>query len=1219
MSKSITIKGSYVPYAKKQAVTFYTSSKHIYFNKDLDIDLDQYISALKQNLLATAVKAPAGNYRSGFTVTYTTISRENSDNNPEAYLATLPESEWSTLSPATDPDKPCLWKKVQEQIYNPETGVTTLSSPQYQYCGSLGETGIDGASCEWIFKLTRDSNQAAIKQLLNQELDEDYLKNPDYQQSDHIPASPKYNSIWRDNQPTLTNNYPLLWVATRRRKNGYWAHWSEPSIFNRKAVDGIQTGIIYTKCNGEFNQKQWENDWKILTVILSFNAASGKVIIDKSKISDEDSLNYDWYNDTANFNDAEDTIYQAVAYFKDQVCYKLEAPIKITGPDGIGSDGAGMEFIYCSYYTQVDNLTTTYPLPMQAATYTNINIDKGWVDKISEAPFSAAQGYMYVSYRNGNYVDENNWYWVVNNKRYGRGDQATYSIDDPDNLAALQAGNYGWSTPALFSRWGANGKDSNEVEFIYLQISKDNYDYLTTTLEGNWPKFTDLDADFPYTIFGSEKVQWTDDPKGVTIDKPYEYVCIRKSTLNSEGKREFPDWDTSKISIWNNYTESTHISFNIYPNLIMIKDKIPVDNNVVTVEIKENEGLKVCNAISLNGDKFENDETNYQVDSNYTVTLKKNTKNQNWTITVTSVEDPSKPLNIQGYIGDVLVGEAVCTFMEQAKDGIADSYSGIGAYICTLNGGEVSFDEKTEGIFTAQTAGSASFMFKPIFNKADFSLKIELLELGKTKYTFTASDPKESVSIQWSGIDNISALTNIKEFQTTSINYLLYNQIRVKMENSVKTVYEKVFDLTGDEGYCVNKDKDASVSIYKSDTFTSAFTQLANYFNKKVTNDSTEGYTQIMQTAKDIIASAQQYEETHTYETTWTLEARKALLQGFVDGLDTVGIRIQPSSNSDEESVTYENEYSLTLKAGITKFINEADQDIMTLDENGNLKLQGTTTVKGALQAKTIGYKLCKVRDNWHKDLFNEDGSHKTDNSSELADYAGQNLWITAELIPNEGLTPAGLFLSGKASVYIFPVNYIDKEYFNSETVIKDKITSKTSLNSFYALPNPSDVPGLSLELIFLSKLAPINPYYNSTGNSQDLGKIYIAIQGRKAYWGTDAQNAGVKDFNGIYVFPTVEDRASGSKVATSLLTDSQGTGSSSDITLPNGYFHIYTYNSFIIKTRASTGGRGEFLVFNIANLLEKDSNKISCLKGVYLKFMSTGTAWNLIDWHTFK
>ena len=102
-----------------------------------------------------------------------------------------------------------------------------------------------------------------------------------------------------------------------------------------------------------------------------------------------------------------------------------------------------------------------------------------------------------------------------------------------------------WSTPVLWSRWGANGQDSANIEYIYCALDSEYWPYDDERNPEKWV----LDDNFQNNeyIRPNQSTLWFDNPVGLTESKPYQYVSIRKRTY---------DLVTDSYN-WQSYSEPT--------------------------------------------------------------------------------------------------------------------------------------------------------------------------------------------------------------------------------------------------------------------------------------------------------------------------------------------------------------------------------------------------------------------------------------------------------------------------------------------------------------------------------------------------------------------------------------------------------------------------------------------------------------------------------------
>lgn len=146
-------------------------------------------------------------------------------------------------------------------------------------------------------------------------------------------------------------------------------------------------------------------------------------------------------------------------------------PVRITGENGKdGQDGKSIEFIY-----KVSNR-----VPNSSDKSSSVNEDGSVPDGWTDHPTG---------------VSESNQYeWMCVRTK-------------TDDLWS------DWNGPTVWSKWGANGKDGDGVEYIYKRT--------TTNLSPDRPTEVSQEDDFV-------PEGWADDPTGVNENNMYEWVCVRK-------------------------------------------------------------------------------------------------------------------------------------------------------------------------------------------------------------------------------------------------------------------------------------------------------------------------------------------------------------------------------------------------------------------------------------------------------------------------------------------------------------------------------------------------------------------------------------------------------------------------------------------------------------------------------------------------------------------
>lgn len=188
-------------------------------------------------------------------------------------------------------------------------------------------------------------------------------------------------------------------------------------------------------------------------------------------------------------------------------------PVRITGENGKdGQDGKSIEFIY-----KVSNR-----VPNSSDKPSSVNEDGSVPDGWTDHPTG---------------VSESNQYeWMCVRTK-------------TDDLWS------DWNGPTVWSKWGANGKDGDGVEYIYKRT--------TTNLSPDRPTEVSQEDDFV-------PEGWTDDPTGVNENNMYEWVCVRKykEGIWSEfsnpalwakwGEKGEPGQDGKTLYTWIRYAEDAN-------------------------------------------------------------------------------------------------------------------------------------------------------------------------------------------------------------------------------------------------------------------------------------------------------------------------------------------------------------------------------------------------------------------------------------------------------------------------------------------------------------------------------------------------------------------------------------------------------------------------------------------------------------------------------------
>ena len=464
---------------KREEIPYDEDGKQLSFSTDAEtvyvdgVPLKTWLSRLEAKL-TEAAKGQDGNSFGGFQTDYAAVSdQDNSLDKVKLIVG------WSPTSPALTVEKPHLWKRVQTKLQSP-SGEVSITNVDYEYCGSLGATGLDAEWKEWIFRLT-DNKKSEIEMagILQDELKfyYDSDKNSPFQQNDFIPT------YWNDDMQTVTDEHTIQWCASRYKKNGVWSEFGNVHVFGRKPLDAVTVNNIYA-ITQEVTEDCWDEDKGKFKDSLFLDRDSGIVSGFPS------GTHYDWKDSIPNAP-ATAIIYQASVYFQGETYVGADFPVRITGPAGVGSDGTGIEFVYCvsdseKYKDTEDNennegtegtKSDIYNLPKFYPSEKHYTSSGGWFDTAGECPISPNNPYQFMRQRLGQYVDDNNWYWWYKGKKYGKTPTPNPSILDPSQ--APEEWNYGWSEPVLWSSWGTDGVDGDGVQYVYVRLTEAEYQFVS--------------------------------------------------------------------------------------------------------------------------------------------------------------------------------------------------------------------------------------------------------------------------------------------------------------------------------------------------------------------------------------------------------------------------------------------------------------------------------------------------------------------------------------------------------------------------------------------------------------------------------------------------------------------------------------------------------------------------------------------------------------------
>ena len=970
----LDIKGPYIPYNKdKEPISFYTSAEGIYFDSDLDQTLENKVETIKSEVLTYAKEAVTGikgDSYGGCETKYAVLPKDLGDLTQLQYATSLQDTSWYDTSPTATAEYPHLWKRVREYIVDGRNGTKKLGTPSYEYCGSLGESGVDGAGREWVFKLSADDNndenlRDTIRQGLIQELEDDYDESGRYQLNDHIPKG------WDDDEIEVTSSKPLLWAASRKynTSKGIWEKWGTPYLYNRRSIDGNQLNVIYTVSDA-MDSSLWEEDKEVLLASITLETAAGTVS------NFPEGTHYVWRDNLADVDEMA-MVYSATAYFNNDGCYQIDAPIKITGANGIGSDGADIEFAYCTIGEQESEWDADiYKMDPNNPEQHYNNTDKAvslWVDTAADAGLDPENCYCYMRQRRGQYTTENDWYWYINNQKYGKGDKADIQVDLSDtsnaDTQAFISGNYGWSTPTMWSRWGVDGTDGDGIEYVYLRLTKDEFDYLSTlqewtTSNGVWPNFTDSSSQYPTTTIASVVRTWTDDPLGVNEEYPYEYVCIRKNSGQSNAtKKSYPNWSAENITLWNNYAENVSHSFSLTIPLLQCEKKTTgsayyeplIADTTTDVNYFINGAAQVCDKLVIN-DQIIEETGEYVASKKVQFSATKN--ETNWTIAVHSTTEIPIGLEITGYVGKEIRGTVAYSIQEAPKDGrevvtnfnlVADISNGNLGLSLTGNmrwsvvparvvytfeklGGQDTGD-KTDVVFTASAyAITNNSPVTIVFKGKPTNVKFE--EAFQSTITLNALDnPPEYIT--W--VDCYRAFVDVYDADGKCMSHDVVNR-------------------TGTEGQYYERSNTSETSMFGSVSGLSTRLQTTEQWVTTLNDATGDNQSQFKQTYKaiDQIVSKELTDENGTTKTlkSYITSTAESLNLGLsVNDLALAGLNISLNDTKTDGSVTvYGEKFSVQDKNKSTALSCDSS--------TGNLNIKGDLTASSFLVSANAGTAL---------------------------------------------------------------------------------------------------------------------------------------------------------------------------------------------------------------------------------------------------------------------
>lgn len=358
-------------------------------------------------------------------------------------------------------------------------------------------------------------------------------KNPEHLQSYYDADSINYEENWRAKNSTWSDEgTDAIWMATATMHNGVWSDWTVNKIKGEDGNDGTPINVIgevatfeelpdcstYDGNHGDaYIVTSYEGQSKVMFVYtgddencwlnigpLSVQGAFLHIKYAKTLYDGTDTWN-DWSDNNGETPD------DYIGIYWDSVEDDSKDPSKYTWKKWTGEDGWGYEYIY-----QANN-TGEAPKVPATSEQNNGYVPDGWSD--DPINISYDMQYCWMCYRRKVNNIWTRWYGAQNDINYA----------------------------ALWSKWGQDGpegpqgpagEDGAGVEYIFKRSTVDSIN------------FSDTGFDLPNNEWEYDNPgdDWTDDPKGVTIEYPVEWVCER---VKPQGESKWSDW--GKPAVFSHY------------------------------------------------------------------------------------------------------------------------------------------------------------------------------------------------------------------------------------------------------------------------------------------------------------------------------------------------------------------------------------------------------------------------------------------------------------------------------------------------------------------------------------------------------------------------------------------------------------------------------------------------------------------------------------------
>lgn len=581
--------------------------------------------------------------------------------NTIALVKTISSDSWKVDAPDVTQDYPMLWKRTKQS-----------GNYTYEICGCLGETGADGGGVEWIYykaALSSGETEDIKTSKLASYLATDSTSSS-FQNEGHVPSG------WLDEEPSTPTDSSLIWSAIRYYKNNKWQAWRNVHIIGRKSAEGQASNNLYAVTDS-IEESKWNSDCETLKNNITLSATEDASNVN---IPSNISLNYQWKDSVSN-GESNKIIFQTTAYFLNSKCIKLTYPIRITGNSG--TSGTTEYAFYTKEDNEIDLSVEANQFVCDEKPFTSNN---GWYASAGDNPISKKLPYQFSRFRCGKYTSDTNWYWEYNGKKYGKSSDSDV-LDFDENIDSLSTWNYGWSDPALISTWGQDGIDGMGVEYVFTTISEDINKFVTTY---GWPEAVDNTVTTPVSILNPDiqtgdryiednyQINWTDNPIGATLEKPYEYCWLRRTEYDKETDITSGTWDPSNIALWAHYGKNVTTLFQLSNDRgsyeYNFKNKsVTVTSGTVQIRYSTDGTLYPCDEILVGDISIKEDYKGNYKGVDYTLTKLEDY----WELNITGITLESFisyiEIPIQAKIGEVEVGIAIYTLyavQDSNNDGV---------------------------------------------------------------------------------------------------------------------------------------------------------------------------------------------------------------------------------------------------------------------------------------------------------------------------------------------------------------------------------------------------------------------------------------------------------------------------------------------------------------------------------------------------------------------